>query len=104
LIKISLPVAQAASSMSAMPWRFAISEKAGKSHGIPIWWITRMARVRGVMASSTRSGSILYVLGSISTKMGFAPQYRMLLAVAIKEWLAVITSSSVPTPTAISAK
>ena len=53
---------------------------------------------------NTRSGSILYVLGSISTKMGFGPQYRMLLAVAIKEGLAVITSSSVPTPTAISAK
>src|ERR1043166_347424 len=35
-----------------------------------------------------------------STKTGTAPQYLTLLAVAIKEWLTVITSSPCLTPTA----
>ena len=58
-----------------------------------------MALVRSVIAGSMRSGFILNVAGSISIKTGMASQYRMLLAVTIKEWLTVITSSPGLTPT-----
>src|SRR5229473_4608261 len=40
----------------------------------------------------------------MSTKTGVAPQYRTALAVAIKEWLTVITSSSPCAPTANKAR
>ena len=40
----------------------------------------------------------------MSTKTGRAPQWRIALAVAMNEWLAVITSSPGPTPTASSAR
>ena len=40
----------------------------------------------------------------MSTKTGVAPQYRMALAVAMNEWLAVITSSPGPTPMASNAR
>ena len=40
----------------------------------PIWCTTRMALVRGVIAASMRSGSMLWVSGSMSTNTGVAPQ------------------------------
>src|SRR3954466_11383332 len=60
--------------------------------------------VRGVIAALISAGSMLNVRGSISTNTGVAPQYRTALAVAMNEWLTVITSSPAPTPTASSAK
>ena len=63
-----------------------------------------MARVFGVMASSTRSGSMFSVSGWMSTNTGLAPQYRTLLALAMKEWLTVNTSSPGPTPTPLRAR
>ena len=44
------------------------------------------------------------VSSSTSTKTGVAPQYRMALAVATKEWLTVTTSSPGSTPNASSAR
>src|SRR3954467_14748842 len=56
------------------------------------------------MASATSAGSMLYVSGSISTKIGVPPQYRMQFAVAINEWLAVITSGPDEISNAVSAR
>jgi hypothetical protein len=63
-----------------------------------------MARVRGVIAASIEAGSMLKVSGSISTNTGVAPQYRMTFAVAMNEWLTVMTSSSGCIPTASRAR
>src|SRR5512138_3578069 len=43
---------------------------------------------------------MFHVAGSISTKTGIAPQCRMAFAVAMNEWLTVITSSPAPMPNA----
>src|SRR5262249_789460 len=53
---------------------------------------------------STNSGTMLNVRESMSTKTAIAPQYRMQLAVAMKEWLTVMTSSPGFTPAASNAK
>src|SRR4051812_6648312 len=47
---------------------------------------------------------MLNVFWQISTKTGTAPQYRILLAVAINEWLTVTTSSPGLTPAASKAR
>ena len=60
--------------------------------------------MRGVIASSTRFGSMLYVSGSMSTKTGLAPISDIGPAVAINVWAVVMTSSPGPTPTASSAR
>ncbi len=67
-------MAQAASSTRGRWWRRAISTSAAMSHGMPIWWTHRIARVRGVIASSTSSGSMLNVPGWTSTNTGTAPR------------------------------
>ena len=61
-----------------------------------------IARVRGVMAARTASGSRLYVTGSISTSTGVAPTRDTHPAVAKKEYVLVTTSSPGPMPSAIS--
>ncbi len=101
---ISLPIAQAASSTTGMPCRRPMATSAARSHGMPIWWTHRMARVFGVIAASTSAGSMLKVRGSMSTNTGVAPQYLTLLAVAMYEWLTVTTSSPAVTPATIRAR
>ena len=44
-----------------------------------------IAFVRGVIASAIRSGSMLYVIGSMSTSTGFAPTRTTQPAVAKNE-------------------
>ncbi len=73
-VTISLPIAQAASSTTATPRRRPISTMLRMSHGMPIWWTQRIARVRGVMACSISAGSMLKVAWSMSMKTGSAPQ------------------------------
>src|SRR5439155_12801249 len=55
-----------------------------------------MAFVRGVIAASTRSGSMQSVSGSTSTMTGMAPANRTALAVATKVESGTITSSPGP--------
>ena len=55
-----------------------------------------MALVLGVMASSTRLGSIVQVTGSTSTKTGVAPAKVTAAAVAVKVWVGTITSCPGP--------
>ena len=57
-----------------------------------------IALVRGVMAASTLSRSILRVTGSISANTGVAPTSMITLAVATQEIGVVITSSPAPIP------
>ncbi len=97
---ISLPMAQAASSMTGRPCRPAISRMAGRSQGKPSWRTHRMARAFGVSAASSRVASMPYVAGSMSTKTGRAPTATTAFAVAMKLWLTVTTSSPNPTPSA----
>src|SRR5256884_8535496 len=59
-----------------------------------------MARVRGVMAAATASGSMLYVASSTSTSTGVAPQYTTALAVAMNASVGQMTSSPGPTSSA----
>ena len=61
-----------------------------------------MARVRGVIAARTASGSRLQVTGSMSTSTGVAPSRAMHPAVAKNEYVLVMTSSPGPMPSAIS--
>ena len=59
-MRISLPMAQAASSITGEAVAVGHGDEApARSQGMPIWWTARMARVRGVIASATRSGSML---------------------------------------------
>ena len=77
------------------------------SAGRPNRWTGQMAFVRGVMAAATRSGSMSYVSGSMSTNTGVAPAYRIDDTVALKVWPTVMTSSpgsrSIPAKMHISA-
>ena len=57
-----------------------------------------MALVRGVMAASTLSRSMLRVTGSMSTKTGLAPTVSTTLDVATHEIGVVMTSSPGPMP------
>ena len=102
--KYSDPTAQAASSTTARPRRLAISRISFSAAGKPIWWTSRMARVRGVMASSIRRGSRLYVSRSMSTKTGVQPAWTIALAEATKERLGQMTSSPGRTGKASNAK
>ena len=52
-----------------------------------------IARVRSVIAASTASGSILKVVGLISTNTGVPPAFAMAPAVAKNVYGVVITSS-----------
>jgi len=47
-------------------------------------WTGTIAFVRGVIAAAIRAGSMLFVSGSMSTKIGRAPTANAELAVAIK--------------------
>ena len=60
-----------------------------------------IAFVRGVMAAAIRAGSMLNVVGSMSTYTGFAPRMAMVSAVATNVNGVVITSSPGPMPRAI---
>ncbi len=100
----SLPMAHAASSMTGRPCLRPIAAIASMSHGMPIWWTHRMARVFAVIAPSMSAGSMLKVRGSTSMNTGVAPQYRTLLAVAMYEWLTVTTSSPSFTPATLNAR
>ena len=62
-----------------------------------------IAFVRGVIAASTRAGSMLKSTGSTSTKTGFAPSRAIAPAVAKKLNGVVTTSSPSCTSSAISA-
>ncbi len=95
---VSLPMAQAASSTSGRPWRLAIAATSAERAGMPSWWTSMMAPVLGVMAASIRAGSMLRSSSRISTNTGSAPQWRIALAVAMKEWLTVMTSCPGLTP------
>ena len=72
---------------------------------MPIWWTHRIARVRGVIAASI-SGRV-DVVGR-RDRCRRTPASRRSsgsqLAVAMKEWLTVMTSSPGLTPTASSAR
>ena len=57
-----------------------------------------IARVRGVIAASTWSGSMAKSSARTSTKTGLAPAWRMTLAVALNVKLTVMTSSPGPMP------
>ena len=62
-----------------------------------------MARVRGVTASATRSGSISRYSGSTSTSTGTAPIRLTASAVAMKVLAGRMTSAPAVTPEARSA-
>ena len=61
-----------------------------------------IARVRGVMAASIRSGSMFWS-ASTSTKTGRAPRWQIVAVEATNELGGVITSSPRPTPASFSA-
>ncbi len=62
-----------------------------------------IARVAGVIAASTRSGSIVQRSGSTSTNTGSAPAATAAYGVAEKVSAGMITSSPQPMPSAFSA-
>ena len=62
-----------------------------------------IARVRGVIAASTASGSIVHVAGVTSTNTGSAPAAIGAYAVALNVRAGTITSSPQPMPSALSA-
>ena len=62
-----------------------------------------IARVRSVIADSTRSGSIVHVRGSTSTITGSAPAAIGAYAVAANVSAGTMTSSPQPMPSALSA-
>ena len=66
------------------------------STGSPARYTGMTARVRGVMAASSASRSILRVRGSTSTNTGVAPTATMTLAVATQVMGVVMTSSPGP--------
>ena len=84
--------------------RLAISSRRGWWAGVPKTSTERIARVRGVMASSTFSGSRLSVSGSMSTNTGTAPSKSRTLDEATKLKGVVITSSPGPSPSARTAR
>ena len=92
------PWAWQASSTTARPCRSAIAPIMSMSATRPNRWTGTMALVRGVIAASIRFASMRYVSGSMSTKTGVAPVYRIAFAVAANVWLTVTTSSSGPRP------
>ena len=77
---------------------------ASMSAGTPKTCTGRMAFVRGVMAAWMARGSILSVVGSMSTNTGVARSKRMQLADATKLKGVVITSSPGPMPRACTAR
>ena len=71
-----------------------------------IWWprcTGRIARVRGVIAASTWSGSIVHLSASTSTNTGSAPAATAAYGVAANVSAGTITSSPQPMPSALSA-
>src|SRR5215470_2010510 len=100
---IAAPTAWAASSMIGRLRRAAIAPTASRSAGLPVRCTGMIARVRGVMASASREGSIRYS-ALTSTNTGVAPVITMAPAVATKLLGTVITSSPAPTPRAFRAK
>ena len=73
------------------------------STGRPAKCTGRMARVRGVIAATTWSRSMLRESSPTSTNTGRAPTRTMTLAVATKLSAGVMTSSPLPMPQASSA-
>ena len=61
-------------------------------------WTTTTARVRGVMAASMASGSMLPVSGSQSTSTGVALTTKSGMTVDRKVNVGAITSSPAPSP------
>src|SRR5262249_20720158 len=80
-----------------------MAEIRSMSAGTPCLCTGSSAVVRGVMRRSMSSGWMLNVRGSISAKIGIAPQWRMAAGVARNENADVITSSPGWIPTAASA-
>ena len=68
------------------------------STGRPDRYTGMIAFVRGVIAFSSRSRSMLRVAGSISTNTGVAPVSRITLLVETQVIGVVMTSSPAPTP------
>ena len=96
--------AWAASSISFSPCVWAIASIASMSQGAPAKCTGRIALVRGVIARSIASGSMLSVARSTSAKTGCAPAWRIALTVAGHVNDVVTTSSPAPTSAAISAR
>jgi hypothetical protein len=97
------PWACAQSSITARPCRSAIAAMRSMS---AIWWprcTGMIALVFGVIAASTRSGSIVHVSGVTSTMTGSAPAAIGAYAVAAKVRAGTITSSPQPIPSALTA-
>ena len=68
------------------------------STGSPAKCVGMMALVRGVMAASTWSRSMLRVVRPQSTNTGLAPTLTIMFGAAKKLMAEVITSSPGPTP------
>ncbi len=92
------PIAWAASSTTRRLCFFASAYNLSMSHGNPAIWTGMMALVRGVIAASTLSRSILCVRASMSANTGVAPTSIITLAVATQEFGVVMTSSPAPIP------
>src|SRR6516162_8249382 len=97
-------MACAASSITGMPARPAISRIGSRSALSPKRCTGMMALVRGVIARVTASGSTVYVNGSISTSTGRAPTLATDPAVAKNEYVGVMISSPALTSSAIRAR
>ena len=73
--RISLPIAQAASSISGRPCRCAIGTmRAQVARHAHLVHAQDRLRAFGVIAGSISAGSMLKVCGSMSTNTGVAPQ------------------------------
>jgi hypothetical protein len=92
------PMACAASSITRSLYFSAIAYKRSMSTGLPARYTGMIALVRGVIAASSLSRSMLRVTGSMSANTGVAPTSRITLAVATQEIGVVMTSSPAPMP------
>ena len=86
-----------------MPCLAAIALISSMSAVWPYSETGMIALVRGVIAASISSGSMLQVSGSTSTNTGVAPSSTIISAVATNVNGVVMTSSPGPMPSAISA-
>ena len=98
------PIDSHASSTTPRRLRRATSRIGTISDGCANTWTGKSARVRGVTASSIRSGSTFRLHRSMSTNTGRAPAWTIALAGATKLNGEVITSSPGPTPAPSSAR
>lgn len=86
------PCAWEPSSSTARSWAFATATRSVMPAGLPHRWVTMIARVRGVISSSLRSGSML-PSGPVSHSTGTARRWNSGEAVAWKVQAGTMTSS-----------